>query len=128
MKTFIHLNTGLSKVVILFLLIIPVSCSKDNEACEDNNTGILNAENSRSTGAVFIILNETGQISLNDASLSIPPNESASITLPAGQHSLRALLVISVCSENGMRCSNNTSELPERTVDLDACQEINLVY
>ncbi|WP_276391528.1 hypothetical protein [Eudoraea chungangensis] len=128
MKTLIFRNAQLSKVVILVLLIIAISCSKDNEACEDNNTGILNAENSRSTATVFIILNETGQISLNDASLNIPPNESASITLPAGQHSLKALLVISVCSENGMRCSNSISELPERTVELDACQELSLVY
>ena len=111
----------------LSLLFAFASCSKDELDCIKNNTGTIIVENSRNNGSVQVYFNETGTISVNGSGdLSILPGEKQSIQLPAGQHNVKARLIISSC--NGGRCSVSSSGLPEKDVDLNSCQDLNLIY
>ncbi|WP_420322098.1 hypothetical protein [Flagellimonas sp.] len=111
--------------IALLIFLFTSSCSK-TEACEDSNTGTLIIENSRSTGVVKIFFNQepiSGNVS---GDLNIKPGEKASGDKLAGQIIIYALLDTSTCS--GSQCIIRNETLPERTVDLTACQELNLVY
>ncbi len=131
MKLFVHqvshlLFQGRYAILLLLILLLASSCSEDPEACEENNTGTIVVENSRSTGRIKIFFNEEPRSGNVPGDLNIKPGEKANIQQLAGQHIIYALLDTSTCS--GERCIIRNETLPERTVDLSSCQDLNLVY
>lgn len=110
----------------LVFILATCSCSKE-DACESNNTGTLTFVNSNRNGTLQVFINNFGTIAVNGpGDVSVPPGESVSVDLPAGPQNLKARLSFSSCSGN--RCSVSTSGLPERDVDLSACERSNVSY
>jgi len=115
-------------IFLLFVLGITAfsySCEKTN-SCEMDNTGTIIVENTHHSGRLQVHFNKS-KVSVNGAGdLSIGPGEMESMDLPAGQHNVKAVLIISTC--NNGRCSVSSSGKPEKNVDLAACEKKNLVY
>ena len=95
-------------------------------ACEINNSGTVIIENSRSTGILKIYFDQEPRSGNTSGDLNIRPGERANSDLLAGQKIIYALLDTSTCS--GEVCLIRNESLPMRTIDLMACQEINLTY
>lgn len=123
---------SLTKVYRLFCLallanIFILSSCTSEDACESNNTGTFIFQNTSSTATLQVFINEFGTISANGlGDVNVPPGESESIDLPAGQQNLKARYMTSSCS-NG-RCQISTSGLPERDVDLNSCEQSTITY
>ncbi len=102
------------------------SCEDDPPACEMQNTGTFVVENSHANGSLQVHFNKprVGANSVGD--LSIQPGEKASIELPAGNHKIVAILVISDC--NGSRCRVQSSLQNDSREDLFACETRNYVF
>jgi hypothetical protein len=58
--------------------------------------------------------------------VSVAPGESETMDLPAGPQNVKARFTTVVCE--GSRCQTSTSGLPEREVDLEACDALTLTY
>lgn len=117
---------GMSHGLLFVVLLLLVSCTKE-AACESNATGTLLFENTNTTATLQIFINEFGTIAVNAAGdLSVAPGESQSMDLPAGPQNVKARFTTAVC--NGGRCQTSTSGLPEREVDLEACDALTLSY
>lgn len=117
-------KSSLSVVAFLIFLLVS-SCSK-TEACEDSNIGTVIIENSRSIGVLKIFFNQEPISGNVPGDLNIQPGEKANKDELARQIIVYALLDTSTCS--GSQCIIRNETLPERTVDLTACQDLNLVY
>ena len=111
-------------IIIPYILML-FSCEK-TEFCEEDNSGTLVIENSRTTGIVKLYFNTEPRAANSAGDISILPGETVRHAQPAGQVIIYAILNNSDC--NGNRCSVRNQALPTRTVDLDTCEESNLVY
>ena len=121
-----YINNIMKVLFIALIATVTMSC-EDTPDCEMQNTGNLIIENTSRNSTLQLFINENGAISINGpGDVSIPAGERQSISLPAGLHNIKARLRYSSCS--GSRCSISTKGLPEREVDLDACEDKNLIY
>ncbi|MEO2052972.1 MAG: hypothetical protein ABGX00_14540 [Allomuricauda sp.] len=109
----------------LLLILLLGSCSK-TDACEESNTGALIIQNTRTTGVLKIFFDNEPISGNVPGDLNIQPGETAKSDQLAGQRIIYALLDLSTCVDN--RCTVRNEALPERTVDLGACEESNLSY
>ena len=102
------------------------ACDDDPPACEMQNTGTFVVENSHANGSLQVHFNKSrvGANSVGD--LSIQPGEKGSMELPAGNHKIVAILLISDCS--GSRCSVQSSLRNDSREDLSACETRNYVF
>lgn len=112
-------------ICILLILLSIYSCS-DSKACEEDNTGTLIIENTKSTGVLKIFFNREPASSNVSGDLNIEPGEKVRKQHLAGQITIFALLDLSYCTNGG--CVIQNEELPEKMVNLDPCDEINIVY
>lgn len=133
MKTSFKITNGLFKqfftmILVATLLLSSTSCSKDNMDCEENNTGNLIVTNARSKGRLKIFFNREPRSGNTPGDLNIQPGESANMDLLSGQISIFALLDLSSCGPEGTTCINRTETLESKTVDLSACQDLNVTY
>ncbi len=126
MKTLFTVKQITLYIFALVLSFSTLSCSKEGDSCLDNNTGTLIFQNSRPNGRLKIFFNQEPRSGNVSGDLNIMPGESASADQLAGQIIIYALLDTSTCGEGG--CIIRNAILPTRTIDLDACDEQNLVY
>ena len=114
-------------VGILFITCLIYSCSEEEEACQAANLGTLTFQNTNTEGTLIVFINEFGSISVNGpGDVSVPPEDSVTIDIPAGPQNLKARLRESTCV--GSRCAIRTTTLPERDVELTACQTSTISY
>ena len=122
---FKHSTTLLLANILFFSSLY---CSKNNMSCEENNTGTLIVTNSRSKGTLKVFFNREPRSGNTSGDLNIQPGESASTDLLSGQISLFALLDLSSCGPEGTTCIIRNETLEGKTVDLSACQDLNVTY
>lgn len=133
MKTSFRITPRLLKqffttISIAILLLSSTSCSKDDMDCEENNTGVLIATNTRSKGTLKVFFNREPRSGNTPGDLNIKPGESANMDLLSGQISIFALLDLSSCNPEGTVCMRQAETLESKIVDLSACQEFNIAY
>ena len=96
--------------------------------CEENNTGSIIVTNARTKGRLKIYFNREPRSGNVPGDLNVKPGESGTMDLPSGQISIFALLDLSSCNPEGTICMNRTETLEGKTVDLSACQDLNVTY
>jgi len=115
----------ISRFFGLCILLMAFSCDK-TPTCEMDNTGTFIIENTSRTGTLYVFINERRPSINGPGDLQVAPGEKGKIAVPAGQHNIKASIRVTRC--NNGRCGTTSSGQPERTVDLFACEDKNLVY
>ena len=108
-----------------FVILLSTSC-ETTEACEDNNLGVITLENTRSQGSLNLYVNPVRIGSNTPGDLVLKPGEQGSIDVPAGVHNVLVRLRITSCEGN--RCAIQTTTLDEKSIDLPACETVNMIY
>lgn len=120
-----YMDFIISNFFTLLIIVMVASCEK-TPTCEIDNTGTFIIENTSPTATLYVFFNE-GRPSINGSGdLQVRPGEKGEITLPAGQHNVKAAKRVTNC--NNGRCSTNSTGQPEKDVDLFQCEQKNLVY
>ncbi|MDT0607656.1 hypothetical protein [Croceitalea rosinachiae] len=112
-------------VVLLSVLFAGTSCEK-TEACEEANSGTITLQNLGTEGNVHLYINPVRIGSNTPGDLSVAPGETKSIDLAAGVPNILVRRITSSCV--GDRCQIRSTTLEERTLDISACETINMAY
>ena len=112
-------------VVLLTVLFAGTSC-ENTEACEEGNLGTITLENLGTEGNVHLYINPVRIGSNTPGDLSVAPGEKKSIDLAAGVPNILVRRITSTCVES--RCQIRSVTLEDKTLDISACETINMAY
>ena len=114
-------------LLIVLLLVLTTSCTDDSaEPCDEDNVGTIILENKGVDGSLQLYVNPVRIGSNTPGDLSVQPGEKASIDVPAGSHNILVRSFKSECSGN--RCFIQSTPLDEKSIDVSACQNLNMAY
>jgi len=112
-------------VVLLAVLFAGTSCD-NTEACEEANTGAITLQNLGTEGNLHLYINPVRIGSNTPGDLSVAPGEKKSIDLAAGAPNILVRRITSTCVND--RCQIRSATLEDRSLDISACETINIAY
>ena len=115
-------------LLFVLLIVFTTSCEDDSvEPCDEDNIGTIILENKGGVeGKLHLYINPARIGSNTPGDISVEPGEKGSIDVPAGTHNILVRNIITECSGN--RCAIRSTQLDEKSIDVSACQNLNMAY